>query len=432
MRRRVPYDSHNLFDGSTERNIATLAGTSSLFYDCLERLHGFDSMWIKTTGIVGRNLKKVYRITLARKRRIGCAILFTFRIGRLKLAQFLIKVFRNKGSEGSHQNSNIQQDIVQDLKARFCFTFGTLALSFETLQTITIETDIPISKLRNVGNQLGHDSIQTIGLHFFMNKLNQSLCCSTNPNIGRIRRGQYLFLGRTKLVVVASVILRKFQSFHILQKETKGIVPGQKDFLHNTQNTSFPKFERFRSYDRTVDKIHTQCVCTILVNDQIWIRIILFALGHFLSIFCQYQSINNEVLKGGFPKQGCTQNHERIEPSTCLIQPFCNKVGGETLFEPFLVFKGIMLLCVGHRTRFKPTIKDFINTTQHDTRCLLRWNFHLINRFTMQIFHLCTRQCCQLFDTTNTNNFLHIWCCPNRNGCTPESIPTDSPISCFC
>ena len=81
-------------------------------------------------------------------------------------------------------------------------------------------------------------------------------------------------------------------------------------------------------------------------------------LGHLFSIRGEYQSIHNEIFPCWFIKQSCGKYHEGVEPTSCLIESLGDKVSWKTRLKSFLVLKGIMRLCVGHATRFEPTIKD--------------------------------------------------------------------------
>mmetsp|Transcript_1995 Transcript_1995/g.3954 ORF Transcript_1995/g.3954 Transcript_1995/m.3954 type:complete len:389 (+) Transcript_1995:2385-3551(+) len=88
-----------------------------------------------------------------------------------------------------------------------------------------------------------------------------------------------------------------------------------------------------------------------------------------------------------------------------------------------------MRLRVRHGSGFKPTVKDLVHTLQHGARSLFGRDFHLVDRFTMQIIDTDTRQFRQFIDATNANCFRQIFIGPNGNGCPPKAIPRDGPIT---
>ena len=84
----------------------------------------------------------------------------------------------------------------------------------------------------------------------------------------------------------------------------------------------------------------------------------MYVLGHLLSVRSKYQSIHNKILPCWLVEQSCGEYHERVEPTSRLIESLSDKVSGETRLEPLLVLKRIVRLSVRHATGFEPTIED--------------------------------------------------------------------------
>lgn len=101
------------------------------------------------------------------------------------------------------------------------------------------------------------------------------------------------------------------------------------------------------------------------------------------SLRSKNQSINNEILEGGFIKQCCWNHQKSIKPvkgniksiikikcidtvrkvgikqwkshlpSSCLVNSFSNEISWEWCFKCFFIFKWIMDLCIGHTGKIK-------------------------------------------------------------------------------
>jgi hypothetical protein len=69
-------------------------------------------------------------------------------------------------------------------------------------------------------------------------------------------------------------------------------------------------------------------------------------------------------LECGLVKERCRQDHQRVEPSACLVKALGDEVRGEPRLKQFLVLEGVVALCVGHGTALKPAVKHLLHPLQ--------------------------------------------------------------------
>ena len=93
-------------------------------------------------------------------------------------------------------------------------------------------------------------------------------------------------------------------------------------------------------------------------------------LGHLLSVRRENHSVHDEIFEGWAVKQSRAENHERVEPSTRLIDPLSNEICGKPFLPLLLVFERIVTLSVRHTSGLEPTIKHLISCVKQ-----MRWFF---------------------------------------------------------
>jgi hypothetical protein len=125
----------------------------------------------------------------------------------------------------------------------------------------------------------------------------------------------------------------------------------------------------------------------------------------------------------------CTKYKQSVEPTSSLINTLSNEIGGVRLVESINVLEGVVRLSVGHRTRFEPTIKDFLDPLQI-TFTLLGGDGDTVDTLSVEIGDIVpTRKLLELFDGTDADDFLHVFTSPEGDGCTPVSVSGDVPIT---
>mmetsp|Transcript_6466 Transcript_6466/g.14027 ORF Transcript_6466/g.14027 Transcript_6466/m.14027 type:complete len:811 (-) Transcript_6466:137-2569(-) len=331
----------------------------------------------------------------------------------------LVKVLRDEGRKRRHEDGDVQQYMVQHLQSRLGFSVASL----QSLESIAIQSDIPVGQLRDKPDQRWHDRVQAVGGHFLVHEFNEALRRSGNPHVGRIFRRLHHFHGGDK---VGSLI--GFPPFHILDKETKGVVQRQEHLLHHSQHARLLKLETFRPHHGRVDEVHPQCIRAVLGNDDVRVGIVLETLRHLLAVARQHQAVHNQILERRLVEQRRTQHHQRVEPPARLVESLGDEVRGKSALELLLVLERVMLRRVGHRTRFEPAIEHLVDASQDRPRILLRRDGDLVDHVLVQVRHADAAQLEQLLHASDADHLFHVLAAPDGNGRAPESIATDGPI----
>ena len=137
---------------------------------------------------------------------------------------------------------------------------------------------------------------------------------------------------------------------------------------------------------------------------------------------------------------------QRIEPTTCLVNAFCNEVSGEddSLVELLFVLKRIMYLGIRHSTRVEPNVDEVELTLQHgatlaDEPNLVDIRAMKVDAVVVLLTHVARHEAffleriaghhagsycllylvVQLFYGADANLFASILVAPNRKRCTP-------------
>ena len=88
-----------------------------------------------------------------------------------------------------------------------------------------------------------------------------------------------------------------------------------------------------------------------------------FTLWHFLSIWSQNNTVYNKILEWFLLHNSCWDNHQGIEPTSCLIETFGDEISWESLVESFFIHtEWIMNLWEWHTSWFKPAIEHLWNS----------------------------------------------------------------------
>ncbi len=340
------------------------------------------------------------------------------------LDEVLVDHVSDERNEGRHEDGDVQEDVEKNIQ-------GDL-LVFEavvTLESVSVKSDVGVGEGIEEFEQLGDDSVESVGVHFFSDELDQVLARSNDPSVGDV--GELVLL-KSKVVVeseLSGLFTGHFPSGDVLEQESINVVPGVEDLLQGFKDTLFVEAKSFGSDQRTVHQVKSDGVSTVLVDDFHGIGVVLESLGHLLTIGSQDKTVDDQVLVGILVFDGSGDDVKGIEPTSGLIETFTDEVSGESLFE---LFGGggerIMALSERHRARFEPAIEDFIDSSK-DTLALLGRNGDVINVILVQIGNvLDTRKLLKFFDGANADHFLEVFGSPDGDGVTPESVSGEAPI----
>jgi len=345
-------------------------------------------------------------------------------VGVDALDEVLVDHVSDERNEGRHEDGDVQEDVEEDVQGNLLVFEAVI-----TLESVSVKSDVGVGEGIEESEELGDDSVESVGVHFFSDELDQVLARSNDPSIGDIGE---LFLVKSKTMVeseLSGLVTSSFPTSDILEQETVNVVPGVEDLLQGFKDTLFVEAKSIGSDQRTVHQVKSDGVSTVLVDDFHRIRVVLESLGHLLTISSQDETVNDQVLVGILVSDGSGDNVEGIEPTSSLIKTFTDEISGESLFE---FFGGgaerIMALSKRHRTRFEPAIKHFIDSSK-DALALLRRNSDVINMILVQISNvLNTTELLEFFNRANADHFLEVFRGPDGDGVTPESVSGEAPI----
>lgn len=236
---------------------------------------------------------------------------------------------------------------------------------------------------------MSDDSVKMVLVHLLSDILDELLVGRDDPLVHVVGfAGEY---GHAIALIEHKVLSSSLlPSGDVLDQESVSVEPGQEDFSDDTVDAFFSELEGFGAHDRGVAEVKTNGISSVVVSDQARVGVVLLRLGHFGAIFGEHNSVDNQILERGAVLNSCGDDHERVEPSSGLIESLSNKVGGETLCELF-IFGGERIVALGkwHGSTFKPAVKDFGDPSQ-DTLALLRGDGDFINIFLVEVSDLDT------------------------------------------
>ena len=125
-------------------------------------------------------------------------------------------------------------------------------------------------------------------------------------------------------------------------------------------------------------------VCAEFVQGLHRIHRIALGFGHLLAVFILYMAQNDDIFIGSPVEQQGRLRQQGIEPASGLIHRLGDELGREFLFKKLLVFKGIMMLCKGHRAGIKPAVDDLRHSV-HGLSALGTGDLHLVDVGAVQL-----------------------------------------------
>ena len=171
----------------------------------------------------------------------------------------------------------------------------------------------------------------------------------------------------------------------ILHEETVAVPQRQDNALDCVAHPLVGIADFVSLYHGGVHEEEAQGIRTKLADCLHRVSIIAQALAHLASVLGKGNAAYNAVLERRLVKNLCGKHGQRIEPAARLVKPLADKIRREMLFKVFLVFKGIVVLRVGHGAAFKPTVKDFGNAV-HRSAAFFTRNSNLVHKLLVQVF----------------------------------------------
>ena len=80
------------------------------------------------------------------------------------------------------------------------------------------------------------------------------------------------------------------------------------------------------------------------------------ALRHLVAVLVEHQPVGYDIFKRNRIRDHRGDGVQREEPSACLVNPLSDEISREHFIKVLPVFKRIVCLCIGHRSRVKPYV----------------------------------------------------------------------------
>mmetsp|Transcript_20911 Transcript_20911/g.40517 ORF Transcript_20911/g.40517 Transcript_20911/m.40517 type:complete len:374 (-) Transcript_20911:867-1988(-) len=275
------------------------------------------------------------------------AVLGVCTVGDLELA---VHVLDEEGGEGSHQAAHRVEHLEEGLEA----AEGLVEVAVRALHSVPVVLDVLVGEVFDEPHELRDDRVQVVGLHFLTEEAHELVEAQKYPLVHLV--------GGLGVDVVS--FLELLPAHHlvapgVLQEEAHGVVPWEEDLLDDTFDTLLLEPELLGTDNGRVYQVQPQRVRAVVVDDLPRVRVVLQPLGHLLAVSRQHQPVDDEILEGGLAKESRGDDHERVEPSACLVESLGDEVGGELGFEALLVLERVVELAVGHGSGLEPAVEDF-------------------------------------------------------------------------
>mmetsp|Transcript_63686 Transcript_63686/g.184702 ORF Transcript_63686/g.184702 Transcript_63686/m.184702 type:complete len:476 (-) Transcript_63686:842-2269(-) len=218
---------------------------------------------------------------------------------------------------------------------------------------------------------------------------------------------------------------------HLEDEEAVGVVPWQEDVLDDVHDAVLPEFQGLGADDRRVAHVHSHGVSAVLVAHVGWVRVILQPLAHFLAVGGQDKAVADQVLEGRLVEDVRRKHHQRVKPSSRLVQALGDEVRGEALLELILVLEGVVLAAVWHGPALEPTVEDLVHALQH-ALALLRRDGDVVDEVAVEVCDFAARVLLQFRDAADANYLLEVVGDPEGDRRAPVAVPRDAPVAGLC
>ncbi len=162
---------------------------------------------------------------------------------------------------------------------------------------------------------------------------------------------------------------------------------------------------------------------------RVWV--IFKAFRHFFTIFCEDESVDNQVSEGRLILESGGEHVECVEPASRLVESFSDEVPWKGAGELVLGGgEGVMDGGVGHCPTLKPAVEHFRNATKV---VAVLGNHEPVYAITVQVIQvpIDASSLSELGNRANALNNFVVLIRPNGNGIAPVAIPREAPVLCI-
>ena len=275
------------------------------------------------------------------------------------------------GHEGDHGSSNLCDSNKSGVKSHICVNLiGGHILYPESL---TATANVPVGKLVNKALKRTGSLGQLVVSKAAVNRL-----------YGRVKLGKKPLIHYGKSGSVKCVLCGiKAVDVSIENVERIG-VPECTHKLSLTLDNRITEEAVRKPGCRVGVEVPTDRVSAIGLKRLEGIDSVALGLRHLLTVLIKHVTENENVLIRSFVKDKGRNCHQRVEPTTGLVNTLGDEICRELALKHFLILKGIVPLCEGHRAGVEPTV-DNLAYTLHLTATLITLDSNGVDEGTVKL-----------------------------------------------
>lgn len=172
-----------------------------------------------------------------------------------------------------HGKTKSQKGLIQSIEGCPCVldTAGTL-------QTTSVETNIPVGQISDEIEKLGDDSVESVSRHLGLDMLDQCLTSSQDPSVHDV-------CGLFGVVIVHKLLACSLlEKFNLTKIKVERVDPLEDNVGQNLSHTFLTESEVVGSHNWGINQEKSDTISTVLVDDlhRVWVVLELF--GHLFAV----------------------------------------------------------------------------------------------------------------------------------------------------
>ena len=244
-----------------------------------------------------------------------------------------------------------------------------------------------------------------------------------------IQLGQQPFVHNRKLLVFQCIFgCVKFVNIGIQNKECVSIPKCAHEFTLSFLH-SFSMETVWKPWRAVHIEVPADCISAVFFQCVKGVYGISLGFTHFLSVFVLYMTQHNNIFVRCFVKQQRRFCQQRVEPASCLVYSFRNKICRELLLKQFFVFKWIVVLCKRHSAGVKPAVNHF-RYTVHGLAAFRTRHGNFVNVRSVQLYGFCCFVSAHFKEFLSAADGMHMsaFTFPYVQRRSPVTVTADTPV----
>ena len=281
-------------------------------------------------------------------------------------------------------------------------------------ETAAAAADIPVRQILDELDERPHGLLEVVDVHRRRHVVDERLHRGDDPAVEEVRA---LRVDDLRVVEVVDV--------RVGDEERVGVPPRDEQVAHQLLDAVLGELQRLGADDGRVDHVEPDRVRPVGVEHEVRVGVVLQALRHLLAVLREDEAVDDDVFVGALVEEARAQNHERVEPAACLIQPLRDEVSGEELGD--FARPHIMLLRIRHRATFEPAVEHLGRAVVG--LAILR-DDDLVDDVFVEIRHPCAGEGLQLRARPNADHVRGVVVVdPDGDAAAPEAVARNVPIT---